>query len=218
MVLTTTRFSFAAATRVVIAATLTLFATGAAAQTGPDGLKRFFSDVNTYSAQFDQVVLDDQLNVVEESGGQMWISRPGRFRWNYTPPVLQEIVSDGKKVWLYDIDLEQVTVRDLTKAVGRTPAILLAGKDDISNSYDIRDLGVQGSIAWVGLKPTYPDAHFEDVRIGFENNQIRVMELVDGLGQTTRIALRDAVENPDVSNSMFDFKAPSGVDVIDEGG
>lgn len=188
------------------------------AQAGPDNLKRFFSQVNTYMARFDQVVLDETLNIVEESGGEMWISRPGKFRWNYAPPVQQQIVSNGDNVWLYDIDLEQVTVRGLSDAVGRTPAILLAGKDDFSNNHDIRDLGTQGTLTWVGLKPTYPEAHFADIRIGFESGSIKVMEMVDGLGQTTRITLSDAVENPTVAGGTFDFEAPEGVDVINEGG
>lgn len=190
----------------------------AIAQSGTDSLKRFFSDIKTYMARFDQVVLDETLNIVEESGGEMWISRPGKFRWNYAPPVQQQIVSNGAKVWLYDIDLEQVTIRNLTEAVGRTPAILLAGKDDISNNHEIRDLGTQGTLSWVGLKPTYPEAHFADIRIGFENSAIRVMEMVDGLGQTTRITLSGAVENPAVAGGTFDFEAPAGVDVINEGG
>lgn len=188
------------------------------AQSGTDSLKRFFSDVKTYMARFDQVVLDETLNIVEESGGEMWISRPGKFRWNYAPPVQQQIVSNGAKVWLYDLDLEQVTIRELTEAVGRTPAILLAGKDDISNNHEIRDLGTQGTLSWVGLKPTYPEAHFADIRIGFENSAIKVMEMVDGLGQTTRITLSGAVENPTVGGGTFEFEAPAGVDVINEGG
>jgi len=198
----------------LIATTLALSAGVTSAATGPEGLKRFFNEVQTYTARFDQVVLDETLNVVEESGGEMWIARPGKFRWDYTPPVQQEIVSNGKTVWLYDIDLEQVTIRDLSETVGRTPAILLAGQDDIGNNYDISDLGNQGSLAWVGLKPRYEDAHFSDVRIGFENGAIKIMELVDGLGQLTRITLSGAVENPQVGDSKFEFQPPSGVDVI----
>lgn len=201
---------------VVAALAMMQFSSIAHAQTAVESLRRFFSDVKTYSARFDQVVLDETLNIIEESGGDMWISRPGKFRWNYAPPVQQEIVSNGSQVWLYDIDLEQVTERQLTEAVGRTPAILLAGRDDIGNNHDIRDLGQQGTLAWVGLKPTYAEAQFTDVRIGFEGNAIRVMELVDGLGQTTRITLSASQENPSLDASTFQFKAPPGVDVVKE--
>lgn len=201
----------------IVLSGLVVFSPASVAQSGTDSLKRFFTDVTTYMARFDQVVLDETLNIIEESGGEMWISRPGKFRWNYSPPVKQEIVSNGDTVWLYDIDLEQVTARQLTEAVGRTPAILLAGRDDLSNNHDIRDLGTQGTLAWVGLKPTYPEAQFVDIRMGFENSVIKVMELVDGLGQTTRITLRDAVENPDIGAGTYEFQVPAGVDVIEEG-
>lgn len=179
-------------------------------------LKRFFSKVDSYTSHFAQVVLDEGFNPIEETTGTMWISRPGKFRWDYDPPTEQQIISDGKKVFLYDIDLEQVTVRSVDKALGKTPAILLAGKGDLKAQYDVRDLGTHGSLQWVGLRPKDKDSSFEDIRIGFEQSKLSLMELIDGLGQTTRISFVKSNENPDIKAGHFDFAPPEGIDIIDE--
>jgi len=189
---------------------------GAFAEVSKD-LDHFFNEVRTYTARFQQVVLDEGFNPIEESSGRLLIKRPGRFRWNYEPPSAQRIISDGDKVWVYDVELEQVTVRSLKDAVGKTPAGLLAGGADIDEQFDVTDLGqVNGPLYWVRLVPKAEDVGFEDIRIGFEDGRLRVLELVDGLGQTTRITMTDGEENQPIPDSQFDFTPPEGVDVIDE--
>ncbi len=183
---------------------------------GADSLNRFFREVLTLSARFEQVVLDEELNQIEESGGRMTIKRPGRFRWDYDPPLEQKIISDGDKVWIHDIDLEQVTVRPLEDTLGKTPASILAGKGNISQNYSVTDLGTYGKLSWVGMRSKQEDSAFADMRIGFENGNLRVMELVDNLGQTTRITFLEVVENPRVADDRFAFVPPRGVDVIDQ--
>ncbi len=190
---------------------------GLPAVAGPlDSLNRFYDSVQTYTARFSQVVLDEGLNPIDESSGTMQIARPGRFRWDYEPPNEQRIVSDGNKVWLYDIELEQITVRLQEKSLGRTPATLLAGSGDIASSYEVRDLGRAGALVWVGIAPKDNDSGFDDMRIGFEGDQLRIIELVDGLGQTTRMTLTGGVENEPIDESRFVLVPPQGVDVIDE--
>lgn len=181
-----------------------------------DSLDRFFGSVQTYTARFQQVVLDEGLNPIEESSGLMQIARPGRFRWDYEPPNEQRIISDGKKVWLYDIELEQITVRLQEQSLGKTPASLLAGGSDFKSSYEIQDLGQSGVLAWVRMTPKDEESGFSDMRIGFEKGELRIMELVDGLGQTTRITLSNSLENQNIDNSRFVLQPPDGVDVIDE--
>lgn len=182
-----------------------------------DDLDHFFQDVQTYSARFQQVVLDEGFNPIEESSGSVTIKRPGRFRWDYEPPDETRIISNGDKVWIYDVALEQVTVRSYTEALGNTPAALLAGGAEISEAFDVTDLGkVNGPLHWVRMVPKREDVGFEDIRIGFEEGRLRVMELVDGLGQTTRITMTDGVENQDVPDSRFHFTPPPDADVIDE--
>jgi outer membrane lipoprotein carrier protein len=183
---------------------------------GADSLDRFFREVSTFAARFEQIVLDEGLNQIEESGGRMTIKRPGRFRWDYDPPLEQKIISDGDKVWIHDIDLEQVTVRPLVDTLGKTPATILAGKGNISENYLVTDLGHYGKLSWVGLQSKQEDSAFSDMRIGFENGYLRVLELVDNLGQTTRITFLESVENPLVSDESFAFVPPRGVDVIDQ--
>jgi len=183
---------------------------------GIESLKRFFDHVTTYGATFQQLILDEGLNPIEESSGTMIIKRPGKFRWDYDPPNRQQVVSDGKKVWFYDIDLEQITVRALDQTVGRTPASLLAGSKDFEKSYIAEDMKITGPLQWVRLKPKQKDTGYEEIRLAFDGSRLRLLELRDGLGQTTRISLTNGNENPDVKDDRFKFVPPPGVDVIDE--
>jgi len=201
----------------ILVGALSLPASESSAATAVDYLQRFFSEITTFGANFDQVVLDEDLQIVEETNGQMWITRPGKFRWDYAKPAEQRIIGDGERIWIYDKDLEQVTVRGQDATVGRTPAILLAGSGNIEDSYDIEDMGPQGETTWVALKPKDVDSQFESVRIGFSNDgYLKTMELVDGFGQTTRITLHEAEENKALDPQLFAFVPPEGVDVIDE--
>lgn len=187
-----------------------------AAKTGPDDLRRFFKDVQSFTARFNQVVLDESLNMLQESSGTLWIQRPNRFRWNYDAPFEQQIVGDGKKIWVYDVELRQVTVRAMSGGLGNTPAILLAGRGTLDDDFFVKSLGTQGKLDWLQLIPKSKDGGFEDIRVGFDKGKLRVLEMIDGFGQTTRIALRNAAENVDINPDKFVFKAPPGVDVVRE--
>ena len=193
-----------------------LIALPLAASPGTDALARFFSEVATLEARFEQVVLDENLNTIDDSRGTLWIARPGRFRWDYEPPEAVQIVGDGGKVWLHDIELEQVTVRDQAQALGRTPAILLAGDGDLEATYEVVDIGAQGRFDWLNLIPKDPESGFTQVRIGFEGARLRVIELLDTLDQRTRIAFTDLVENAPVADERFEFVPPDGIDIIDQ--
>lgn len=200
----------------LLLAAVLMVSLGARAETS-ENLSHFFEEVQTYQARFQQVVLDEGFNPIEETSGRVVIKRPGRFRWDYDPPDETRIISNGDKVWIYDVALEQVTVRSYTEALGNTPAALLAGGAEVSEAFEISDLGeVNGPLHWVRMVPKREDVGFEDIRIGFEDGRLRVMELVDGLGQTTRITMAEAVENESIADSRFNFTPPEGVDVIDE--
>ena len=195
---------------------LLTFTSLVAQATATQDLHRFFNQVQRYSARFDQVTLDEAMNPIQESSGNLLIERPGKFRWNYTVPYEQLIVGDGKQVWVYDIELKQAAVRRMEGALGATPAILLSGKGALEGIFVIKDLGRQGELDWVQLTPKKNDGGFETIRIGFEKGKIRTLEMVDGFGQTTRVTLRDAKENVQISADKFSFKPPAGVDVITE--
>lgn len=179
-------------------------------------LNYFFQDVRTYSARFQQVVLDENRRPVQESSGTLWIERPGKFRWDYGQPSNQQIVGDGKKLWIYDPDLRQVSVRDLTGAVGDTPAQLLAGQGAWRQHFTVKELGKDGALDWIQMLPRKKDSGFESVRLGFAGRSLRILELIDGLGQTTRITLSEVHENAGIDAAKFKFKPPPGVDVIGE--
>ena len=123
-----------------------------------DDLRRFFTEVNTFSARFTQVVLDDRLSPIQESSGTLWIARPDKFRWDYEKPYEQQIVADGQRLWVYDAGLEQVSVRPLSGGLGDTPAMLLAGRGRLDDNFTITLLGVQNDIEWVQLAPKRQDS------------------------------------------------------------
>lgn len=181
-----------------------------------ESLRHFFTNVRSFSARFDQVVLDEALNVVQESAGTLTIARPDRFRWDYDKPFRQHIIADGRKIWVYDEELKQVTVRALVGALADTPAVLLAGKGRIDDTYVLKNLGLQGKLSWVQLTPHRKDGGFEDIRIGFEAGRLRTLEMIDGFGQTTRVTLHEPKENPGIDPARFHFTPPKGVDVVGE--
>ena len=179
-------------------------------------LQRFFSDVQSYTAKFSQVVLDESFNLLQESSGTLWIQRPDKFRWDYDIPFEQHIVGDGERIWVHDVELQQVTVRRVSGGLGATPALLLAGRGKLDENFSVNSLGLQGQLEWTQLIPKNKDGGYEEIRVGFENGRIRILEMIDGFGQTTRIALRDANENVEINAGKFVFEPPPGTDVVGE--
>jgi outer membrane lipoprotein carrier protein len=185
-------------------------------KSGIDNLRRFFSEVNSFSARFSQVVLDERLSPIQESSGTLWIERPNKFRWDYEKPYKQQIVADGKRLWVYDVGLQQVSVRPLSGGLGDTPAMLLAGRGRLDDNFTIKPLSMQNGIEWVQLSPRRKDSGYEDIRIGFAQGKLRVLEMVDGFGQVTRVTFQSSRENPRIEPNRFSFTPPEGVDVVGE--
>ena len=199
-----------------IAIAITITSIGVAnAGPGMDSLDYFFNEINTFEARFRQKVLDESMAEIDDGQGHVWIQRPGLFRWDYAPPEAQVIVGDGENVWIYDIELEQITVRNQEQTLGKSPAILLAGSGNLEENYHIEDFGTHGRYDWVNLMPNSEDSGFKEIRIGFEDNRLRLMELLDNLGQTTRIIFVDLKENSPIPMTTFDFIPPPGMDIID---
>ncbi len=194
----------------------TIFSFNALAGEGERLLNRFLNEVGTYSAQFEQTVLDDQQQVLDQASGSLAIHRPGKFRWDYAPPLEQQIVGDGSKVWIYDMELQQVIARDQERTLGQSPAILLSGSANVADNYDLSEGGEQDGFQWVSIAPRSSETGFEKIRIGFADEKLGIMELVDGLGQTTRIVFNQAAENISLPMEQFVFTPAEGADVIDE--
>lgn len=186
------------------------------ADSGIDSLRRFFAQVDSFSARFHQVVLDERLNPLQESSGMLWIERPNKFRWDYEKPYKQQIVADGKKLWVYDVGLQQVSVRQLSGGLGDTPAMLLAGKGRLEDNFALKPLSAQNEIEWVQLTPRRKDGGYEDIRVGFRQGKLRALEMVDGFGHLTRVTLESSRENARIESSRFSFTPPEGVDVVGE--
>jgi len=193
---------------------LAMLLAGGAQASSLDQFKAFFSGTQSARASFEQKVHDRDGKVVQEAKGSFVFQRPGRFRWTYDKPADQVIVGDGQRVWIYDRQLNQVTVRKLTAAIGSTPAGLLAGGTGIEKAFELSDAGTRDGLEWVEAKPREKEAGFERVRIGFGKEGLQAMELTDHFGQTTRLRFSNLVRNPKVEAAEFRFDPPKGADVL----
>ena len=146
----------------------------------------------------------------------MQFARPGRFRWEYDKPYEQTIVGDGSRLWIYDKDLNQVTVRKLDKALGSSPVALLSGSNEIDKNYNLTNIGNQEGLDWLEAVPKSKENAFERIRLGFNQANLEAMELRDQFGQVTMIKFSSIERNPRFSADTFKFVPPKGADVITE--
>jgi outer membrane lipoprotein carrier protein len=187
-----------------------------AKQAGANKLDEFLQGLQTLQADFRQLLKDGQGRVIEESQGKLAIQRPDRFRWDYREPHEQVIVADGKKLWLYDVDLEQVTVRPMEQSLAGTPASLLSGGEGLRSNFSVQSTESKGKGTVLTLKPKRDDTDFKSVRIRFIGKELDGMELADKLGQTTTLEFTSVRRNAALDGGQFQFKPPEGVDVIGE--
>ena len=183
---------------------------------GVDQLHAFFEKTQSLRADFRQTVVDSQGRKVQEVDGTMQLQRPGKFRWDYNKPYVQQIVGDGEKVWLFDPELNQVTVRTVDKAIGSSPAALLAGSKEIEKGFTLKDEGRQDELEWVLAIPNDKETGFEKVYLGFQNNLLKEMEMRDNFGHITVIEFSNLQLNPKLPAKSFSFVPPAGADVVGE--
>ncbi|MCE9640755.1 MAG: outer membrane lipoprotein chaperone LolA [Betaproteobacteria bacterium] len=177
-------------------------------------LKGLLQQTTSGKARFAQIVVDKNLKELQKATGTMQFVRPGLFRWQYDKPYEQTIVGDGAKLWIYDKDLNQVTVRKLDKALGGSPAALLAGSNEIDKLYTLTNLGPQEGLDWLEAVPKSKDNTFERIRLGFSQAGLEAMELRDQFAQTTVIKFAGVERNPKIAPEVFRFTPPKGADVI----
>jgi len=178
--------------------------------------KTFVQGTQSARADFEQNVSDRAGKPVQQAKGTFVFQRPGKFRWVYAKPVDQVIVGDGERVWIHDRDLNQVTVRKLSRALGSTPAALLAGSAEVEAAFELSEAGMRDGLEWLEAKPREREAGFERVRMGFSASGLQAMELVDHFGQTTRLRFTNLTRNPKVDPAEFRFTPPKGADVLGE--
>jgi outer membrane lipoprotein carrier protein len=198
---------------------LTLLLCAFASVAHADAIERFrnfLKSTQSAHADFEQKVYARGDKLTQQSKGSFVFQRPGRFRWTYAKPVDQVIVGDGERVWIYDRDLNQVTVRKMSKALGSTPAALLAGSSDVEKAFALSEAGTRDGLEWLEAKPRDPEAGFDRIRMGFSASGIQMMELVDNFGQTTRLRFLNLQRNPKTDPAQFRFEPPTGADVLGE--
>jgi chaperone LolA len=183
---------------------------------GLDDFLAFNASTKTATARFEQQVHDRAGKVIERASGTFSFARPGKFRWTYDKPHKQVLVADGSKLWIHDPDLNQVTVKRIDRAISSTPAALLAGRDDITALFTLRDAGSADGLNWVEASPKAQDTGFERVRLGLRGRTLAAMELQDQLGGRTMLRFTDLRPNAPVAADAFTFVPPKGADVMED--
>jgi chaperone LolA len=182
-----------------------------------DKLKTFIAASHSAQANFTQEVQDKNGKRLQSASGTMQFVRPGKFRWVYQKPYEQIIVGDGKKFWMYDVDLNQVTVKKLDAALGSSPAALLSGNNEIERDFLLKDKGEKEGLDWLEAKPKSAESNFEKVLMAFSaKSELLVMELFDTFGHRTVLRFSDVKNNPSLSPQLFHFVPPKGADVLGE--
>ncbi|WP_342246328.1 outer membrane lipoprotein chaperone LolA [Pseudomonas sp. OTU5201] len=179
-------------------------------------LTEMLNKAQTISGRFSQLTLDGSGTQLQETSGELSLKRPGLFRWHTDAPMEQLLVSNGEKVWLYDPDLQQVTIQTLDQRLTHTPALLLSGDvSKISENFDITHKE-GGDVVDFILKPKAKDTLFDTLRLSFRNGVINDMQLIDSVGQRTNILFLGVKMNQAIDAAQFNFKIPEGADVIQE--
>ncbi|MFK8028344.1 MAG: outer membrane lipoprotein chaperone LolA [Gammaproteobacteria bacterium] len=184
------------------------------AQTTEEKLYESLRDLTSLKANFFQQVVDSEGEIIQEAKGIFELKKPGRFRWHYDPPYSQQIIADGKNLWLFDLELAQATVQPIEKALGSAPIILLTDLKPLSDDFEIREMPESFGLDWVALVPRIQDTEFYRVEIGLDGNVIREMKLHDHFDQKTIIRFSEINTSANLPASRFEFSIPDGVDVI----
>jgi outer membrane lipoprotein carrier protein len=187
-------------------------------------LDKYFESLNTLRATFTQTVKDAKGKDVDRSSGTLVVSRPGKFRWEVNAKAggttgSQLLVADGRNVWFFDKDLEQVTVKPADAVLSSTPAMLLSGATNIRENFTLTPAGKRDGLEWVLVEPRRPEADFRRALFGFATGtsgkeSLQKMIIDDRLGQTATIELASVERNARVSPDEVSFTPPAGVDVI----
>ena len=177
-------------------------------------LEQFIATLDSFEATFEQTLYDADSEPLRESSGSIKLKRPARFVWIYDAPESQQIVGDGESIWLYDEDLEQVTVNAIDERIDGTPLQLLMRAAPLSEGFDIESRGQSDGIDWFALSPLTQASDFEQVFIGLQNDALAVMELRDSFGQATQIRFTNFNKGIALDDALFVFDVPEGVDVI----
>lgn len=189
------------------------------ATTAEQQLQAFYHNVHSMRADFTQTVLSENSSRKDISKGVLLMKRPGKFRWDYSQPYEQKIIADGKHLWIYDVDMQQVIEKPLGKVLGQTPAVLLSGTANLTDRFTITEEHapeLNKKYVWLKLVPKNDDAGFQVMLLAFKDNDLHEMQLVDAFGQLTRLSFTNLKRNPAIDDKTFAFTPPAGVDVLND--
>lgn len=195
---------------------LLLFAGSLPAADGVQQLRDFMRSVDGLTARFEQTLSSGDRLQTMRSSGILMLRRPNLFRWDYLEPERQQIIADGRQVWLYDQELEQVSVQTQDKALQGTPAMLLTSGETLEHYFELREAGQRDGMQWVQLTPLTDDGQFSRIMLAFRDRELRVMEMADKFGQITRLDFQDIDHNPELEDSLFRFERPDNVDLYNQ--
>jgi len=179
-------------------------------------LEKFTSGGVGFFATFTQSVYGAEGELIRESTGEVNLLPPQKFRWDYETPFKQELVSNGEKLWLYDDDLQQVTVRDAKEALANSPILLLSGEVALADEFALKELGERDGFGWVELKPLDEDADFDAIYAAMDSSGLRIIDMRDKLGQSTQIKFENMFISSKLNKTLFEFVVPEGVDVVEQ--
>jgi len=188
------------------------------AHAGParDRLEQFTGKLDALRGKFTQQVYDSEGRLDETSSGTLALKAPRLFRWSYDAPFPQLIVADGDNVWIYDEDLEQVTVRKQSLEEAQSPLTVLTDLAQLDRDYKVSESGEKEGLVWLTLVPKAEEAPFRQAQLAFGDSGLARMVLEDSLGMRNQIAFSGWQVNPELDAGTFRFVPPEGVDVVGE--
>lgn len=189
-----------------------------AADEAASRLKTALKNMDNLTAEFKQTLRDEDLKIVAQSRGTLALQRPGKFAWTYIDPFEQRIVADGRELWIYDVELEQVTVKPMDSGLSSAPIMILMKQSGIEEQFTISEVGQRKFLYWIELAPRATDLEYTHIYIGLEDGNVRAMELRDQFGQSTQIVFENLRVGVIHDPATFKFDPPPGVDVYGVGG
>ncbi len=185
-----------------------------AKSTATDNLINTFANIKTFQASFVQSLYGNNDTLIQKSTGLVHIQKPGKFRWDYRQPFEQLILSNSKELWIFDVEMDQATVKPVDNLLSSAPATLLGSNKPINETFNLQDEGERNGLTWVALTPKEKESDFNKILVGMDKAKIKVMQLNDNFGQVTQIQFNQIQTNITLDKSLFEFVPPKGVDVL----
>ncbi len=184
------------------------------AETGIELLEKFLKKTTTMQAGFKQQLHDNHGFLLQESAGQFSLQRPGKFLWDYVRPYEQKIISNGIKIWVYDSELEQVSIKKYDQVLTGAPVLLLDKQQSLYQDFSVSELGKKAGLYWVSLKPKTAENDFKLIKIAMAGDNLDTMKLIDNFDQTTTLVFTNLKTNLKLAKGLFEFVPPSGTDIV----